>query len=99
MCAYIFAISILKEKPVPKYDVPAVIFLVASCATIVVLSSKDEIHYTYAKTVELLTRAIAYTMYAMYAVLGTGTYFFNLWYRKKLRGFEKDLAKWTIHQI
>ena len=55
LVSYVFSILILKEKPVLKYDVPAVLFLVTGCLTIVFLSSQEAISYPKDRVIQLLT--------------------------------------------
>ena len=95
----LLSIWILNEQAVYKYDIPAIICLTAGCLTIVFLANYDEINYSAERVVELLTMPVSIVIYTLYAIWSTCTYVFNRWYRRSLRGFEKDLNNWFAHMI
>ena len=90
----LLSIYILKEQAVWKYDIPAIIFLTVGCLTIVFVSNYDEIEYSAHKVVTLLTKPMSIVIYCLYIIWSASTYVFNRWYRRCLRGFEKDLNHW-----
>ena len=90
----IMSILILKEKLMPKYDIPAIILIISGGLTIIFLSNYEEVYYSSEQVEELMLAPASLVIYGLYAFLVVFTLIFNRWFRKGLMTLKRDSNIW-----
>ena len=80
----VLAITILKEKFVMRYDLPALVLIITGCLTIVFNANYEVIEYSKETIMDLLFNNLNLSIYIVLLFIYILTKFFDCWFQKKL---------------
>jgi len=84
---YALSISLLGEKIVWVYDLPAVLLMIGGCLMVILLSDYSENTYTPDRITDLLFSAISLICFIFSGMILAGTIFQYCWHLKQLKNF------------
>ena len=96
---YALSISLLGEKIVWVYDLPAVILMIGGCLMVILLSDYSEKTYTPDRITDLLFSAVSLICFIITGMILAGTIFQYCWHLKQLKNFNDKVNIFMMKKV